>query len=955
MKEKTTNPKRVKGTVLFTVVAVMMVLIVFLAGTLALAVTANKRAYTNYQQKQTEATARGVLDAVVTQINKDTTNTGLKKDIANLKLTDSKIPVTVDGRTYDVLVSKTAESRSLYNTTTKAWETVPLYKLEVTVDSATTAASTTYSAILGADLIKGGDDGSHEETGGGSGAFVAIGDLGGGDSYGISTHGYTTGGSFINIADEVPSKSVFNMQNGVVIEAPFYLNGSMTIGGGDTFKVHFTKPEDYMIITGNLTPTNNGQLADFTGYTEHDTYEKTPYIYVGGTFTSNMNKLGTTDHPVILYCTGYSVSNGFEMCGDMYLFSDSGAFIDLGTAAVSKLDQWTKSAITSSTFGTTQYGNMYIKGDGVFFKDGTQTLTIGGNLQCAGDLELQNAAVTNDVVCAGTLTVNGKLTCKNIYAANIVNKGTIVCEKAIKYGHYEGNEPTKGTKEELAGVVESAKRVWYTDFKCEGSFTPGPVDKPWEKGKYVWTASAIKHVKMNGTETTGTVIMGSSIVYRDSEADAVALLDEGTSWEVSLYKRALDYYNAAPHSEADAPEVTNYSIDADKLYSKPVYPDNATKTALDKKIQHPKATDYTEGITYQISSLGTDIGTAKEDDDGNIVEQYYADTATIYTGAVWSWDTSDPPVKVPGTTLSFTNEDGDAPTTIAIDGDTSVNKGDYYSITKDCIISGKLSKNIYVDTEKTNVLVLDNVYLDDYHGIILSGNGNGVILYIVGHCIIGAGSGGGNGGSIITEKFLDELYPGWTKGSSLNGIAKKSSTMELKQVEPDTTADKFPNVLIYSEKNATLEVGMAGTVTAMVRAPYMTYKQGKNESVETTIKYILPTGESVNYGKNSTVGAANAGKSIAVIGQLIANKIEVDSNGNWGMLYVTDGKTKTPKTCSCGCEYCTGDIKTCTCADDGCECEDCICDCHKTEETGFATSGGSKDITRFDILYYNVY
>ena len=46
MKDKTIPkavPKKVKGTVLFTVVAVMMVLIVFLMGTLALAATVTKK------------------------------------------------------------------------------------------------------------------------------------------------------------------------------------------------------------------------------------------------------------------------------------------------------------------------------------------------------------------------------------------------------------------------------------------------------------------------------------------------------------------------------------------------------------------------------------------------------------------------------------------------------------------------------------------------------------------------------------------------------------------------------------------------------------------------------------------------------------------------------------------------------------------------------------------------
>ena len=64
MKERTNPksvaPRKVKGTVLFTVVCVMMVLIVFLIGTLALAGTASMRASNTYSSTQTQATARAV-------------------------------------------------------------------------------------------------------------------------------------------------------------------------------------------------------------------------------------------------------------------------------------------------------------------------------------------------------------------------------------------------------------------------------------------------------------------------------------------------------------------------------------------------------------------------------------------------------------------------------------------------------------------------------------------------------------------------------------------------------------------------------------------------------------------------------------------------------------------------------------------------------------------------------
>lgn len=66
MKEENLIRKRrnPKGSVLFTVVAVMMVMIVFVMATLTIAGAANKRAYSSYSKNQTTYTARAAVDAV---------------------------------------------------------------------------------------------------------------------------------------------------------------------------------------------------------------------------------------------------------------------------------------------------------------------------------------------------------------------------------------------------------------------------------------------------------------------------------------------------------------------------------------------------------------------------------------------------------------------------------------------------------------------------------------------------------------------------------------------------------------------------------------------------------------------------------------------------------------------------------------------------------------------------
>ncbi|MDD6279164.1 MAG: hypothetical protein PUA81_05170, partial [Oscillospiraceae bacterium] len=60
---KTNKNRKLKGSVLFTVVSVMSLLIIFLTGTLVLAASANKRAHRTYSTSQAEYTARAAIES----------------------------------------------------------------------------------------------------------------------------------------------------------------------------------------------------------------------------------------------------------------------------------------------------------------------------------------------------------------------------------------------------------------------------------------------------------------------------------------------------------------------------------------------------------------------------------------------------------------------------------------------------------------------------------------------------------------------------------------------------------------------------------------------------------------------------------------------------------------------------------------------------------------------------
>ncbi|MCR5729597.1 MAG: hypothetical protein K6G20_04475, partial [Ruminococcus sp.] len=68
---KTEKKRTLKGSVLFTVVSVLALMIVFMTSALALASAANKRARKSYASSQTTYTARAAIDSILAAVGTD--------------------------------------------------------------------------------------------------------------------------------------------------------------------------------------------------------------------------------------------------------------------------------------------------------------------------------------------------------------------------------------------------------------------------------------------------------------------------------------------------------------------------------------------------------------------------------------------------------------------------------------------------------------------------------------------------------------------------------------------------------------------------------------------------------------------------------------------------------------------------------------------------------------------
>ncbi len=882
--KKKAIPKKLKGTVLFTVVSVMMVLIVFLVATLALASTASKRAYTNYQQEQAEYTAKAVMEAVTRQIEADVTSDFIRNDIAWLDTAGDTdvIDVQIDDgsgsvENYPVTVLNTGEHRSIYDASAGGWQELDVYRLSVTVDSDTTNAEATYETFIGLKRISSTSVPPVINTGGDGGAFVSLGDTGGTE---IATHGYTTGGTYLGIG---VTGYDYHMSAGgdITIDAPFYVNGNLH--SPTQFIMHFTKPDDFMVVRGDFSAQNSNIQTSFAGYTADTTtggatYENTPYIYVEGKFSVPGSKFtfGEPNHAVNLYCGSMEIGeNGYEMYGDLYLMDEGVESVIKSSGASTRLYKWSGATFTRDEGYNTEYGNIYSMGS--LKVEDNNGLIVDGNIQINEDLTVSNLIVTGDVVVNGTLTVTGTLKAKNVIATNVVG-GTVIAD-SVQAVSSSGTFKDSATGASLTPVTIDVSsltskgdriiQTWYTDINMQ----EGNAKQDFEinhAGGSLRAGYTINRAIDGVLQTPQSVDQNTVLLsWEASDTTSNPSFDAYASSVSELYNDLKTYTSDATAKT----ETTSSGYDLSSVYGKDIYPSNYTRTKLNQpdpvtgnsKIENPQASNYEAMYPISVNNLDASIY------DGQYKVPVYSNGTLTHpiTGTKYSIEELDPP-------------------------DAMGNKKGYYTVTTNCVLNGSFDKNVYIDSTSGNLtVILDNVTFSGNTGAsIIVNDLHNVTLFIAGTLTLGAS---GQGTSIITTDYLDLFkgVGGWNYTDNMKGIM--GSLQNDVQIEQNQTvvSAKYPNVVIYSDENATLSVPENGLVVGLIRAPKLVYESGQATDCNKTIEYKLPTGEVVNYGVNRSINVTGT-KAVGLIGQLIAGQIKLSSNGNWGMLYITDPSSTPP-------------------------------------------------------------
>lgn len=427
---------KLKGTVLFTVISVMSLLIIFLTSTLVLATSASNRSHKNYASSQTEYTARTAIDSVLNAIKVDNTFAGA---VCNVSSTSGSLSVPVEfksdnlrsmGKIDDVMVEYVG-TKDYFNPDSNKWEQKDLLKLTASVTLG--GQTSTTSAYLVKDPPK--PDGG----GGGGAGFVTT----GGAS--LANHSNIFGGSYLNIPSLAEAQTYnyldgsknylsnedFSLGNGQVVEADFVVNGNLNLSQDAVFVVPYQKTGITVWGDFNVSQKLKVDIETENCSSPYNSFNQIPYFYIDGTLKSESGININNSVEMNLFCGNIEATgNEFLATADVYCMDKAENNISTNN---STLSSWTASVInkTNGQNGSYVAGNLFSKGNLNLGKS-----IINGNVRVEGDVTISGeATITGDLVVGGTLTKSGNLNVSgNIYAENAVGfeAGTELKENVIQ-------------------------------------------------------------------------------------------------------------------------------------------------------------------------------------------------------------------------------------------------------------------------------------------------------------------------------------------------------------------------------------------------------------------------------------------------------------------------------------------------------------------------------------------
>lgn len=392
---------KLKGTVLFTVISVMSLLIIFLTSTLVLATSASNRSHKNYASTQTEYTARAAIESFSEAMSR---NDAVAQMIVNMKKTDILTPsVEINDSAlgqigyYDnsgnwvpgQISIEYIDDTYVYNTEKLCWEEQQVLKVTATAELA--GEESTVSAYI---RKKSPDEPTPLSIKGLQTAGGLTPD---------TTKGTYTGALALGITADGTGE--YQLNNGTIVKTDLtFVNGSLKTGGNLNFDID--KSGTGTVIEKNLKFSTNPLTINLNYEMTGDFVQKDiPYLYVNGEIENGeLIKVQGKNSPYNIFCGSWQTkSNNFDIkSSDLYLM-DTGTTSTIGCTGTSMLKAWSTSLIQkSNTQFDSKGGNIYSKGNIEL-----SNIKIYGDVRCEKDITIGSSVIIyGDLVCGGNLTVN---------------------------------------------------------------------------------------------------------------------------------------------------------------------------------------------------------------------------------------------------------------------------------------------------------------------------------------------------------------------------------------------------------------------------------------------------------------------------------------------------------------------------------------------------------------------
>lgn len=418
---KTKNPKRLKGVVLYTVVGVMMVLLLFVMSALALAANANKRALQDYARTQTQYTARSVVESVVQQLT-DKSNTSLGQSILGMsagnKITLNMVDDT--GTVNNTLPNGMGTVKSIEieyvgkdELGTKYYvagtgKTIVKISAEVELAGKTSTFSQYLLNEYRAKLVTP----STPDAG-----FISLGGFGG------SNNPHFYGDAYFNIDNIDTTGGSYEVRNDGILTGNLYFNKSLRFNANPTFQ---WGAGNGLVVQGDLERSENMYEFQSIAGTSID-YLDIPYLYVTGTLNQGKKNIGTPTDPINIYCGTYKSERDEQpsIYGDVYAYDASGTST-LGGSKPTKLMNWTNTVVNNLNGTNSLGGNFFTKGS-LNIQGSNNMFVLQGDVIVNKDLTMQN--IKNGInYIDGTVIVGGSLNINAWDDRNIIIKGGLYCD-----------------------------------------------------------------------------------------------------------------------------------------------------------------------------------------------------------------------------------------------------------------------------------------------------------------------------------------------------------------------------------------------------------------------------------------------------------------------------------------------------------------------------------------------